>query len=66
MSSPDTSLISWSFALAALGYVALAGYLVSFGSSWRASLWARRSQHRLGGQQVLVTEVFLPDILRLK
>lgn len=30
------------------------------------SLWARRSQHRLGGQQVLVTEVFLPDILRLK
>lgn len=42
MSSPDTSLISWSFALAALGYVALAGYLVSFGSSWRASLRARR------------------------
>ncbi len=42
MSSPDTSLISWSFALAALGYVLLAGYLVSFGSSWRASLRARR------------------------
>ncbi|UCV04787.1 chorismate--pyruvate lyase family protein [Dechloromonas denitrificans] len=29
-------------------------------------LWARRSAHRLGGQQVLVTEVFLPEILRLK
>lgn len=28
-------------------------------------LWARRSLHRLGGQQVLVTEVFLPDILSL-
>ena len=29
-------------------------------------LWARRSLHRLGGQQVLVTEVFLPPILGLK
>lgn len=29
-------------------------------------LWARRSLHRLGGQQVLVTEVFLPEIVRLK
>jgi chorismate--pyruvate lyase len=28
-------------------------------------LWARRSLHRLGDQQVLVTEVFLPDILSL-
>ncbi len=28
-------------------------------------LWARRSLHRLNGQQVLVTEVFLPDILGL-
>ncbi|MBL8403903.1 Chorismate pyruvate-lyase [bioreactor metagenome] len=28
-------------------------------------LWARRSLHRLDGQQVLVTEVFLPDILGL-
>jgi chorismate--pyruvate lyase len=27
-----------------------------------ATLWARRSLHRLGGQQVLVTEVFLPAI----
>jgi chorismate--pyruvate lyase len=27
-----------------------------------ASLWARRSLHRLGRQQVLVTEVFLPAI----
>jgi chorismate--pyruvate lyase len=27
-----------------------------------ASLWARRSLHRLGWQQVLVTEVFLPAI----
>jgi chorismate--pyruvate lyase len=26
------------------------------------TLWARRSLHRLGGQQVLVTEVFLPGI----
>lgn len=25
-------------------------------------LWARRSLHRLDGQQLLVTEVFLPDI----
>lgn len=29
-------------------------------------LWARRSRHRLGRQMVLVTEVFLPDISRLK
>lgn len=28
-------------------------------------LWARRSWHRLGGQRVLVTEVFLPAITRL-
>jgi len=28
-------------------------------------LWARRSAHRLGGQEVLVTEVFLPAIDRL-
>ena len=30
-----------------------------------AYLWARRSVHRLGGQQVLVTEVFLPAISQL-
>ena len=29
-------------------------------------LWARRSWHRLGGQKVLVTEVFLPAITRLE
>lgn len=29
-------------------------------------LWARRSAHRLGAQRVLVTEVFLPAIRRLK
>lgn len=29
-------------------------------------LWARRSQHRLGRQVVLVTEVFLPGISALK
>jgi chorismate--pyruvate lyase len=29
------------------------------------SLWARRSLHRLGAQQVLVTEVFLPAITAL-
>lgn len=29
-------------------------------------LWARRSAHHLGRQSVLVTEVFLPDISRLK
>lgn len=28
-------------------------------------LWARRSVHRLGAQQVMVTEVFLPGISRL-
>lgn len=41
---------------------------------WRAArlgapgqyLWARRSLHRLGAQRVLVTEVFLPAIARLK
>ena len=31
-----------------------------------ASLWARRSLFRLQGQPILVTEVFLPAILRLK
>jgi len=30
-----------------------------------AKLWARRSRHRLDGQEVLVTEVFLPAILQL-
>lgn len=30
-----------------------------------ATLWARRSTHRLGGQAVQVTEVFLPPITRL-
>lgn len=30
------------------------------------TLWARRSLHRLGHQQVLVTEVFLPGIRGLK
>ena len=30
-----------------------------------AQLWARRSRHRLDGQEVLVTEVFLPAILQL-
>lgn len=30
------------------------------------TLWARRSWHRLGRQQVLVTEVFLPAIRALK
>lgn len=29
-------------------------------------LWARRSAHRLGCQQVLVTEVFLPRIIELR
>ena len=28
--------------------------------------WARRSLHRLGGQQVLVTEVFLPAVAALE
>jgi chorismate--pyruvate lyase len=31
-----------------------------------AVLWARRSRHRLGAQEVLVTEVFLPAILGLE
>jgi chorismate--pyruvate lyase len=31
-----------------------------------ATLWARRSLHRLGGQRVLVTEVFLPAICACK
>jgi chorismate--pyruvate lyase len=31
-----------------------------------ATLWARRSLHRLGSECVLVTEVFLPEISRLK
>jgi chorismate lyase len=30
------------------------------------ALWARRSRHRLAGQAVLVTEVFLPGIAALK
>jgi chorismate--pyruvate lyase len=30
------------------------------------SLWARRSLHRLGAQQVLVTEVFLPAVALLR
>lgn len=30
------------------------------------TLWARRSLHRLGAQQVLVTEVFLPAVASLR
>jgi chorismate--pyruvate lyase len=36
------------------------------GLSGAAELWGRRSAHSLAGQTVLVTEVFLPDILRLE
>ena len=35
-------------------------------SAVEGELWARRSLHRLGTQQVLVTEFFLPDIRHLK
>lgn len=42
MDIADTSLITWSFGLAALGYLLLAGYLFSFGEEWRASSRAKR------------------------
>lgn len=42
MDIADTSLITWSFGLAALGYLVLAGYLFSFGVEWRASPRAKR------------------------
>lgn len=42
MDSADTSLITWSFGLAALGYLVLAGYLFSFGEEWRSSARAKR------------------------
>lgn len=42
MDTVDTSLISWSFALAALGYVALTAYLFSFHGYWRSSIHGRR------------------------
>lgn len=42
MDTVDTSLISWSFALAALGYVALSAYLFSFRSYWRSTIRGRR------------------------
>lgn len=42
MDTVDTSLISWSFALAALGYVALTAYLFSFRGYWRSSIRGRR------------------------
>lgn len=42
MDIADTSLVSWSFGLAALGYLSLSAYLFSFGRDWRTSVWARR------------------------
>ena len=42
MDVTNTTLISWSFGLAALGYLLLLVYLVSFSHDWRASLNARR------------------------
>lgn len=42
MDATDTSLITWSFGLAALSYLSLTGYLFSFGKDWRASTRARR------------------------
>ena len=42
MGIPDTSLIVWSFGLAALGYLALTAYLFSFGTEWRDSTRAKR------------------------
>lgn len=42
MDVTNTTLISWSFGLAALGYLLLLVYLVSFSHDWRASVNARR------------------------
>lgn len=36
------------------------------GKSDIAYLWARRSRHAFGDESVLVTEVFLPEIAKLK
>ena len=36
------------------------------GKSEATYLWARRSRHAFGDESVLVTEVFLPEIARLK
>ncbi len=42
-------------------------YLRALGGKNEATyLWARRSRHAFGGESVLVTEVFLPEITRLK
>jgi putative PEP-CTERM system histidine kinase len=42
MDVTNTTLISWSFGLAALGYLLLLVYLVSFSHDWRSSVNARR------------------------
>lgn len=42
MDVTNTTLISWSFGLAALGYLLLLVYLVSFSRDWRSSVNARR------------------------
>lgn len=42
MDVTDTSLITWSFGLAALGYLTLTGHFFSFGKDWRSSTRARR------------------------
>lgn len=42
MDVTNTTLISWSFGLAALGYLLLLVYLVSFSNDWRSSVNARR------------------------
>lgn len=42
MDVTNATLISWSFGLAALGYLSLMAYLVSFSTDWRSSVNARR------------------------
>ena len=42
MDVTNASLISWSFGLAAFGYLSLSVYLLSFGRDWRSGVHGRR------------------------
>jgi putative PEP-CTERM system histidine kinase len=42
MDVTNATIIAWSFGLAALGYLSLLVYLISFSSDWRSSMNARR------------------------
>jgi putative PEP-CTERM system histidine kinase len=79
MDISSTSLIAWGFGLAALGYLSLSIYLLSFGSDWRSgarprrmvlvatlsAIWALAGLlYALSGQAILLLTSAFADVIR--